>query len=67
MIDIPLEVEDCARKIFSEGYHYADAYPIWKWRKNGWSEDGSFMKLVDGCLKILWTLAETGGRRKENV
>lgn len=64
MLEIPEDVERVARKLFEDGYHYSEAYPIRKWKERGWPEDTTFMRLVDGCLKILWTLKEAGLGRK---
>lgn len=56
ILKIPEDVQEVALFLFQEGYHYSEAYPLQKWARRGWPSDVTFMRLVDSCLKILWTL-----------
>lgn len=58
MIEIPALVESVARRLVLEGYSYCEAYPVGRWKKEGWPEDKRFFRLVDGCIKIIRCLAE---------
>lgn len=63
-LPIPEEIEQIALFLFDLGYRYSESYPWRKWQERGWPNDPLFIKLVDGCLKILWTMKEVGpGKR----
>lgn len=61
MIELPPLAEEVARRLHREGFSYAEAYPMWKWRKEGWPEDAAFFKLVDGTIKVLRALDAMSG------
>jgi hypothetical protein len=56
MIELPGSVEEVARRLHREGYAHSEAYPIGRWKREGWPTDKKFFDLVDACLKILRSL-----------
>lgn len=62
MVETELALQ-AARRLFEDGYRLSEAYPIKKWHQLGYPEDRDFFGLVDGHLKILWTLDRMKGRK----
>lgn len=50
---IPKLVLEVATYLHGEGFMYAEAFPWVKWQKKGWPDDPMFIKMVDGCMKIM--------------
>ena len=53
---IPKQVEEVARRLHREGFRYAEAVPIHRWKQEGWPTDDRFFQLVDACIRILRAL-----------
>lgn len=52
IIDCPNKVDQAFKLLWTEGYYRAEAYPIAKWRAQGFPEVKSFYDIVDCFLKI---------------
>lgn len=61
MTDIA-EIRRIADAIWAEGYRYAEAYPVTKWRRNGWPElTKTDYALADAYLRVHWLESLRGG------